>query len=84
MSELPFKARWFPFGPLFAFILCIVVIMGQNYEAFIGDKIDWYAMMVSYIGIPIFLALWLGYKWIKKTKVVKLHDCDFSSAHVRD
>ncbi|MGG0796764.1 amino acid permease [Brevibacillus laterosporus] len=84
LSELPFKARWFPFGPLFAFILCIVVIMGQNYEAFIGDQIDWYSMMVSYIGIPIFLALWLGYKWVKKTKVVKLHDCDFSSAHVRD
>ncbi|NKQ22157.1 amino acid permease, partial [Brevibacillus laterosporus] len=84
LSELPFKARWFPFGPLFAFILCMVVILGQNYEAFIGDQIDWNAMLVSYIGIPIFLALWLGYKWTKKTKIVKLKECDFSSAHVRD
>jgi lysine-specific permease len=77
-NELPFKAKLFPFGPLFAFGLCILIILGQNYNAFLGDKIDWNGIIVSYIGLPLFLLLWLGYKFIKKTKVIPLNECDFS------
>ncbi|CAH0191193.1 Lysine-specific permease [Peribacillus sp. Bi96] len=77
LSALPYKAKWFPFGPILAFSLCMVAIVGQDYKAFIGDKIDWNSLLVSYIGIPIFLLLWFGYKIIKKTKVVPLRDCSF-------
>ncbi len=41
LSLLPYRAKWFPFGPIFAFFLCTVVILGQNYNAFLGGKIDW-------------------------------------------
>ncbi|HZG60075.1 MAG TPA: amino acid permease [Anoxybacillus sp.] len=75
LNALPYKAKWFPFGPLFAFILCVIVILGQNYSAFTGDRIDWYGVLVSYIGLPIFIAVWLGYKIIKKTKIVPLDQC---------
>ncbi|MGG1575122.1 amino acid permease [Fictibacillus sp. NRS-1165] len=77
LKELPYLAKWFPIGPLFAFALCIVVILGQNYSAFTGGSIDWQGVLVSYIGIPIFLAVWLGYKFKHKTKVVPLKECDF-------
>ncbi|MEI4623559.1 hypothetical protein [Bacillus cereus] len=43
-----------------------------------GGEINWYGMFVSYISVPVFIALWLGYKFIKKTKVVPLKECDFS------
>ncbi|SDW27443.1 lysine:proton symporter, AAT family [Marininema mesophilum] len=79
LADLPYKAKWFPFGPLFAFALCLFVIAGQNYTAFTGDNIDWYGMLVSYIGIPLFLILWLGYKWVKKTKVIPLTECKFDT-----
>ncbi|MBA2870369.1 lysine-specific permease [Anoxybacillus calidus] len=75
LNALPYKAKWFPFGPLFAFILCVIVILGQNYSAFIGEQIDWYGVLVSYIGLPIFIAVWLGYKITKKTKIVPLDQC---------
>ncbi|MEK4076796.1 amino acid permease [Paenibacillus amylolyticus] len=78
LSDLPYRARWFPFGPIFAFVLCIVVIIGQNYQAFTGDQIDWSGAIVAYLSVPLFLVLWLGYKWIKKTKVVPLQECDFT------
>jgi lysine-specific permease len=78
LSELPYLAKWFPFGPIFAFVLCTFVILGQNYSAFLGDKVDWYSVTVSYIGLPLFLATWLGYKFIYKTKVVALKDCDLN------
>jgi lysine-specific permease len=81
LDDLPFKARWFPFGPIFAFVLCLIVILGQNYGAFIGDKIDWNGIAISYIGLPLFLLLWFGYKWSKKTKVVSLQDCSFDLDH---
>ncbi|GMB08281.1 lysine:proton symporter (AAT family) [Thermolongibacillus altinsuensis] len=77
LNALPYKAKWFPFGPLFAFALCLIVILGQNYTAFTGGEIDWNGVLVSYIGLPLFIAVWLGYKFIKKTKVVPLHECDF-------
>lgn len=83
LSELPYLAKGYPYAPLIAFSLCLIVIGGQNYKAFVGEHIDWYGILVSYIGIPIFLALWLGYKWAKKTKVVKLTDCDFDTDTIR-
>lgn len=78
LNDLKYKSKWFPFGPIFAFSLCTIVILGQNYQAFLGGTIDWNGILVSYIGLPLFLALWLGYKYVKKTKVVELKDCDFS------
>lgn len=77
LSELPYLAKGYPYAPLLAFGLCLVIIAGQNYQAFTGSHIDWYGILVSYIGLPLFVALWLGYKWKHKTKVVKLADCDF-------
>jgi len=60
LSVLPYKASLFPFGPILALILCIIVTAGQNYSAFIGPSIDWYGASVAYIGIPVFLAVSFG------------------------
>jgi lysine-specific permease len=80
LSELPFKAKWYPFGPLFALVLCAIVIIGQDYSAFTGKTIDWTGIAATYIGIPLFLAMWLGYKLVKKSKVVPLEECNFDRA----
>ena len=78
LNELIFKAKWYPFGPLFTLVLCIIVIIGQGSEVVSGGAINWYGMLVSYISVPVFIIIWLGYKFIKKTKVVPLKECDFS------
>ncbi|MDC0763198.1 amino acid permease [Brevibacillus sp. AG] len=78
LSELPYRAKWFPFGPIFAFIICCIVIIGQNYSAFMGGTVDWYGVLVSYIGLPLFLIVWLAYKITKKTELVPLEQVDFS------
>ncbi|WP_082446770.1 amino acid permease [Cytobacillus solani] len=79
LNLLPYKAKLFPFGPIFAFVVCGFVVLGQNYSAFLGDHIDWNGILVSYIGLPLFLILWLGYKFTKKTKLIPLKDCDLSN-----
>lgn len=70
MNQLPYKAAAFPFGPIFAFVLCLIITLGQNYENLIKDQIDWVGAIATYIGLPLFLAIWFGYKWVKGTKIV--------------
>lgn len=75
LKDLPYVARGYPYAPLLAFTMCLIIIAGQNYQAFLKDHIDWYAIGVSYIGLPIFLLLWLGYKWHHHTTLVDLNSC---------
>ncbi len=41
VNSLPYRSGFFPLGPIFAFILCLIITLGQNYEAFLADTIDW-------------------------------------------
>ena len=77
LAELPYVAKGYPYSTMCAFSLCLIIILGQNYKLFMGHYIDWHMLLISYIGLPGFLLLWLGYKWINKTKVVKLDQCSF-------
>ncbi|EAA0265141.1 amino acid permease [Listeria monocytogenes] len=81
LSELKYKAKFFPFGPILALILCILVIVGQDYAAFLKPEFTnpawWQKIGISYIGLPIFLVLWLSFKFTNKTKVIPLEDCKF-------
>lgn len=77
LDELPYRAKWYPFGPIFAILIGLIVILAQNFQAFLADKIDWGSVVAAYMGIPLFLILWFGYKFIKKTKVVPLEECEF-------
>jgi lysine-specific permease len=84
LAQLPYRARWFPFGPLFAFVLCLVIMLGQNVSAFSGTKVDWNSVAATYIGIPLFLLFWFGYKLMRGGRLVPLHAIDFSAARSGD
>lgn len=71
LNDLPYQSRFFPFGPMFAFALCLIITLGQNYGAFLQDKIDWHGVVATYIGIPLFLTIWTGYRLVKKTRFVR-------------
>ncbi|WP_042460707.1 amino acid permease [Neobacillus dielmonensis] len=77
LEKLPYRAKWYPFGPIFALVVGLLVTFGQDYQAFFSAKIDWGNVIAAYLGIPLFLCLLFGYKFIKKTKVVKLEECEF-------
>jgi lysine-specific permease len=78
LSLLPYCSKFFPFGPLFAFGLCVIIAMGQYYETYLTEGIIWGKVAATYIGIPLFLIIWLGYKITKKSHFVKYHEMDFS------
>lgn len=65
INDLLYCLGFFLLGLIFAFILCLIIILGQNYEAFLKDIIDWGGVAAMYIGILLFLIIWFGYKLIK-------------------
>ncbi|MFF2500476.1 amino acid permease [Peribacillus sp. NPDC058075] len=79
INDLPYRAKGFPFGPIFALVLCMIIIIGQGYQAFSSNGIDWNSMFVSYIGLILFFVLWIGYKIKHKTKIIPLEECDLKS-----
>lgn len=78
LKELKFKAKWYPFGPILALLMCIIIIVGQGYSYISPHGIDWQSFIASYIGIPLFFALYIGYKVKHKTKVIALDDVDLT------
>lgn len=77
LSDLKFKAKFYPFGPIMATILCIIVIFGANIWVFQADKFSWFDFITNYMCIPLFIALYFGYKFVHKTKIVPLEECNF-------
>ncbi|MBU3072010.1 amino acid permease [Clostridium estertheticum] len=84
LAKLKYKAKLFPFGPILALVLCVIVILGQGITYFTADSIDWKNVIASYIGLPLFLLLWLVYKVKNKTKIVNLKEIDFSTKHIHN
>ena len=76
VEELRYHAKLFPLGPILALILCVVVIGGQNIEAFVNW--NWQEIGVTYISVPLVLALYLGYKIRHHTRIVPLEAMDLS------
>ncbi len=77
LDELPYRAKWYPFGPVFAIAVCLIVTLAQDYQAFLAPHINWGNVIAAYLGIPFFLVLWFGYKIARKTKIVPLDAHDF-------
>lgn len=78
LSVLKYKAMWFPFGPIFAFILCLFVIIGQDTDLIINRNFDMNGFMITYMGIPIFLVFFFYHKLRYKTKKIPLEKVDLS------
>ena len=70
LSELKYHAKWFPFGPIFALILCVLIIVGQDLSAF--KNFDWQQILVTYLSVPLFIGLYSYYKIKHHTKLISL------------
>lgn len=69
ISELGYHAKWFPVGPSLALVLCVVIVIGQ-----ITTTSNWQSVITTYLALPLFLILYIGYKLTKKTKLIPLDE----------
>jgi lysine-specific permease len=77
LNDLPYVSPFFPFGPMFAFAVCLFITLGQNYEAFLAENVNWISVTATYIGIPLFLFIWAGYRFIKGSRFVRYGEMTF-------
>lgn len=77
VDELPFKAIFFPLGPIVALLMCAFIVAGQNLEVYTGN-IDLGTLISAYVGLPLFLALWWGHKLVTKAPKVNPMEADLS------
>ncbi|PVV02234.1 hypothetical protein BB560_003317 [Smittium megazygosporum] len=79
LDDLPFISAFYPYGQLFSFFFLIFILFAQGYSTFIGGPFDAVGFVQAYLGIPIFLILWLGYKFTIKTKMIPLEEIDYET-----
>ncbi|MCX7121881.1 MAG: amino acid permease [Gammaproteobacteria bacterium] len=63
LADLPFQSRFYPWGPIIAMILCVVVIFGQWFVLVVQNDMSWTSFIATYSGLPVVFLLWLGNKW---------------------
>ncbi len=69
LDSLPYRARFFPAGAIAALIACIAIVIGQAYGP-LSSGASLAELLLPFIGIPFFLALWIGHKlWTKAPAV---------------
>lgn len=78
LNALVYRAKWFPFGPLLALALCILVIVGQDTELVLKGSFDWDRLVITYMGLPVFLGFYFYHKLRYKTRKVPLEEVDLS------
>ncbi|KAF9364038.1 hypothetical protein BGX34_002689 [Mortierella sp. NVP85] len=84
LDRLPYRASFYPFGPIYALLLCTVVICGQGYSEFTKPDPKALNLVASYIGLPFFFLVYISYKLYYKTKMVPLMECDFSVSNLSE
>ncbi|KUL84700.1 hypothetical protein ZTR_07611 [Talaromyces verruculosus] len=74
-TELPYKALFYPYGTWFVVFINTFLTLIAGYSVFI-DGFDAVGFVVNYIVVAVFVVLFVGWKIIKRTKMVPLMEVD--------
>ncbi|KAM0795657.1 amino acid permease/ SLC12A domain-containing protein [Usnea florida] len=75
---LPFKNWTYPWGPWFSVILNSFLVLVQGWSSF-SPSFSAVTFVSLYVELPIMLVMYLGWKVLKRTKVVRLLEMDLET-----
>ncbi|ETN46439.1 uncharacterized protein HMPREF1541_00623 [Cyphellophora europaea CBS 101466] len=78
-STLPWAAPFQPYLAWFSICFCMTVALFNGYDCFFPGRFSAKTFVPPYINIPIFVALFVGYKVVKRTRFVRVHEMDLWS-----
>ena len=78
LQDLVYRAKWFPLGPLLALALCILVIIGQDTQWLLHGQFDWQRMVITYMGLPVFVGFYVYHKRRHRTRKIPLDQVNLS------
>ncbi|KAH8729812.1 amino acid permease [Ilyonectria robusta] len=78
-EALPYVAPFGVYGTWVALIVCIIIALTKNYDVFVGDfdMAKTKTFITGYLGIPVYLILIFGHKFITKSRGIKPAEADF-------
>lgn len=76
-DTLPYKAPFQPYLSWFALVFTVLLAIFKGFDAFM--PFAYKSFITNYIGIPIYVFGFFGYKFINKTKWISPHQVDLSS-----
>ncbi|CAF4489856.1 unnamed protein product [Rotaria sp. Silwood2] len=79
LNDLVYKTSFFPVRSIVTSLLICIFILGQGYSAFTTHPFNFSTFLAAYITIPVFLIIFLVYKFVKKTRFVPLREIDLVS-----
>ncbi|MFC6276511.1 amino acid permease [Psittacicella hinzii] len=77
-TQLPYLAKYFPFGPILSLIMLTFVVLGQDWDLVTGRGFDVGTFVSTYLGLALFFVLYIGYKFTKGTKLIPLDKIDLT------
>ncbi|KAK6507750.1 hypothetical protein TWF481_006172 [Arthrobotrys musiformis] len=77
-KTLAYKAPFGVAGTYFALFFCILIALTKNFDVFVGE-FKYKTFITGYLGIPLYLLMIFGFKFIKKTKGIKPEEADLWS-----
>lgn len=84
LNDLRYKSWVYPYGPIFALALSIVIIVGQAYFYITPDGVDWAGLISTYAGVAIFAGCFLYYKFKHKTVLTKSEEIDLHATPIME
>ena len=78
VADLPYKALFYPAGPIIALIMCAVVVVGQSLDVITGEFSIMKLPGYLYLACVFFLALWGGHKLVTRSRAVNPREADLS------
>ena len=77
VDDLKFKSKFYPYGDWLALVLFLIVLFGANIGVFQTPVFSWFDFVTDYLLIPTVVVLYLGHKFLNKTRLVPLKEADF-------
>ncbi|WP_151193704.1 amino acid permease [Cysteiniphilum sp. JM-1] len=81
LDDLVYKSKFYPYGPIISIIALIVMMFGAQVEQMLSGTATWGAFFATYSGVILFVILYLGYKWRKRTKFERSATSDIDFFH---
>ncbi|EED78597.1 predicted protein [Postia placenta Mad-698-R] len=76
-DQLPYKAPLQPFGSWFALVSTAIITLFKGFDDFLPFTTS--SFVTAYIGLPVFVVFWAGYKAWYRTRVIPPEKVDLIS-----
>lgn len=78
-QDLAFRSPLQPFGTYFSFGVCVFVMFAKNFTVFLGNDFPYETFITGYIMLPVFVVMFFGWKFWKKTKLIPPSEVDLNT-----